>query len=231
MNENPMLVIKAYAHRHIDRWGHNADRFVRDCHYLDDSLDLEECRKAYDACLREHNRPVRPENLTLFNTEILTGYEPEVFCRQPEDDRCEHSGGAPEIDFVDGVDGERVPTLVVEFDYSSVDGDYDLEQRQHCVTATEMLLWLQEPLITADILHTKTQNMLRYKQQVLILILCPAALGNPTVSELAIRLGTTRQTLGKIVKDFKMRYPEVVTTWMRSSDDRRLLDQTDDSAG
>ena len=228
MSHNPFLTLKRYAERHLHRWGYDADRFLRDCGYLDDTLDLEECRRIYETCLRDSKRPLKPVHLTIFDPEILTGYEPEVFCRQPhEDERREHPGGAPQIAFEDGCEDERVPTLVVEFDYALIDGEYDQEQRQRCVTATEMLLWLQEPLVTCAIKNSTTPNMLRYKQQVLILILCPAALGNPTVSELAIRLGTTRQTLGKIVKDFKLRYPEVLTNWMKSAEARKLLEEND----
>jgi hypothetical protein len=45
------------------------------------------------------------------------------------------------------------------------------------------------------------------------------------LAELATRLGTTKQTLGKIVADFKLRYPEVQTSWMKSTNSR--ADQTE----
>ena len=171
----------------------------------------------------DEGEPLPPVPTYIFDIEMLNGREPEVFCRQPEEDnRREHSGGTPGIGF-EGTDDCRQPVPVIEFDYGSISGECDDEQHAYCVTTVEMLIWLQEPLITSRC--APTDNLFKYKYHILLLILCPHALGAPTLAELATRLGTTKQTLGKIVADFKLRYPEVQTSWMKSTNSR--ADQTE----
>jgi hypothetical protein len=223
--ENPAIELSAYAKRHLKKWGYNPDRFLGDCRYIDPTLNPETCLRTYAKAAKTDMGQKPPEGppIRLFDPETIFGHEPEVFCRQPEDQRREHGGGSPEIGYEDADETRRQPVMVVEFNYAAVDGEFDEGQRLQCVGMTEMLLWLQEPLVTSGISRSVTDNILRYKYHVLLLMLCPMALGNPTASQLAARLGTSRQMLGKIVADFKLRYPQFITGWMKSQEARHLL--------
>jgi hypothetical protein len=206
---NPHMKLEDYAKRHYKRWGFDMTRFCNDAQWLDPILDVSRLRALYVSAIQGKLEYLPGEPTYLVAPESLTGHQPEVFCRQPE--RREHAGGTPGVGFEAN---ESVQT--VEFDYSAVDGDYSDEQRAHAVTATEMLLWLQEPLLPELSFCAAGENMLTLKHHVLLLILCPESLGNPTLTQLAVRLGTSKQTLGKISKDFQLRYPEVQTSWMKN---------------
>ena len=153
--------------------------------------------------------------------------------------RREH-GGAPAIGVDYGFDyGEAglsdtqgydevaptaVPIVYFDFDevYRHLDGDRDEDARAAIMRlATDafagMLEWLQQEFVSPDSeIRWRLDTTTRCKLALLTLYQNPGLMGNPTLEQLANRLGISKQRLDILWAEFKRRFPGVVAPWEKS---------------
>jgi hypothetical protein len=213
---SPKMSLRAYAVRWLRKHSYDVELFLKHVGYVDPTCPPETARKALKDALCK--APAHLE-LPLDYPDDGRGTAPETFSTQqplPEGSGFES--------------GQVVP--VIQFDYNAVFADVDGEadQRQHLVSLLEMLLWLDEPL-PAEVSACPSPNLATYKRKLLQLILSPASLGCPSSSQLSRRLGVSRQFMGKILRDFKTRYPTVSTSWMKTDDACELLREAHQPGG
>jgi hypothetical protein len=162
----------------------------------------------------------RRDQLSMFQEDFGPAPEP-VRCRlRPKGERREHAGGTPDVVF-----DEEQHTQSVNFDfeeiYRNLDGEEDRASVDLIAAATAMmdiLDWIEEPWQNARV-AVATERVILCKRNVYRLIMRPQSLGNPTVTQLANRLGVTKQFLSKLVTDFRDRFG-VVSVWMKSAQAR-----------
>ena len=154
--------------------------------------------------------------------------------------RREH-GGAPAIGVDYGFDyGEAglsdtqgyaevapsaVPIVFFDFDevYRHLDGDRDEDARAAIMRlATDafagMLEWLQQEFVSPDSeIRWRLDTTTRCKLALLTLYQNPGLMGNPTLEQLANRLGISKQRLDILWAEFKRRFPGVVAPWEKSA--------------
>jgi hypothetical protein len=117
-----------------------------------------------------------------------------------------------------------VPVVLFDFDevYRHLDGDRDDDARAAIMKlAAEafaaMSLWLQEEFASPDSgVHWRPETSTRCKLALLALYSHPEMLGNPTLEQLANRLGISKQKLDLLWAEFKSRFPGVVAPWEKS---------------
>ena len=182
-----------------------------------------------------------PDQITLPILDSLYGpaaqpikYRPRKLLR-----RREHAG-APMVGidygFAYGEAGERdhqgyeiaapntVPIVFFDFDevYQHLDGDRDGDAREAILklaaeALAAMSLWLQEEFASPDSdIRWRLDTTTRCKLALLTLYSNPALMGNPTLEQLANRLGISKQKLDLLWGEFKKRFPGVVAPWEKS---------------
>jgi len=82
----------------------------------------------------------------------------------------------------------------------------------------DILDWIEEPWQNSRV-AVATERVILCKRNCYRLIMRPQSLGNPTLTQLANRLGVTKQFLSKLVTDFRDRFG-VVSVWMKSAQAR-----------
>lgn len=148
--------------------------------------------------------------------------QPEPRCRfRP---RREHAGGKPNSAFENGHATEAQPFNWQQV-YEDLDGEQDRAELDTIAAASamaDMLDWIQEPWQSGTGTKVNTDKMQRCKLNVLRLILRPTSLGNPppSLGQLGNRVGVAKQTLSKLVCDFRDRFG-VVSPWMASQEARQ----------
>ena len=165
--------------------------------------------------------------------------QPIKYCARKLSRRREHAG-APALGIDYGFDygegGERdqqgyesarpspVPVVLFDFDevYRHLDGDRDEDARAAILrlaaeALSSMSLWLQEEFASPDSgVHWRLETSTRCKLALLALYSHPEVLGNPTLEQLANRLGISKQKLDLLWAEFKQRFPGVVAPWEKS---------------
>lgn len=138
--------------------------------------------------------------------------------------RREHQGGTPVRAHENGTATEVQPFPWQQV-YADLDGEQDRAELDTVAAASamaDMLDWIQEPWRSGTGTEIRTDTMTRCKLMVLRLILRPTSLGNPVpnLEQLGNRCGVTKQTLSKLVCDFRDRFG-VVSPWMASKEARQ----------
>ena len=165
--------------------------------------------------------------------------QPIKYCPRTLSRRREHAG-APALGIDYGFDYSEagqcdqqgyesvrpspVPVVLFDFDevYRHLDGDRDEDARAAIVRlAAEafaaMSLWLQEEFTSPDSgVHWRLETSTRCKLALLALYSHPEVLGNPTLEQLANRLGISKQKLDLLWGEFKARFPGVIASWEKS---------------
>jgi hypothetical protein len=118
-----------------------------------------------------------------------------------------------------------VPVVFFDFDevYRHLDGDRDDDARSAILklaaeALSAMSLWLQEEFVTpgSDV-RWRLETSTRCKLALLALYSHPEVLGNPTLEQLANRLGISKQKLDLLWGEFKQRFPGVAAPWEKSA--------------
>jgi hypothetical protein len=165
--------------------------------------------------------------------------QPIKYCPRKLSRRREHAG-APALGIDYGFDygeaSERdqqgyesvrpspVPVVFFDFDevYRHLDGDRDEDARAAILklaaeALSAMSLWLQEEFVSPDSgVRWRLETATRCKLALLALYSHPEVLGNPTLEQLANRLGISKQKLDLLWREFKQRFPGVVAPWEKS---------------
>jgi len=124
-----------------------------------------------------------------------------------------------------GIDScETIPVVHFDFEevYRHLDGDCAEEAREAILKlAAEALAamseWLQEEFVSpSSDIRWRLDTSTRCKLALLTLYANPAALGNPTLEQLANRLGISKQRLAILWGEFKRRFPGVKAAWEKS---------------
>lgn len=110
----------------------------------------------------------------------------------------------------------------VEFPFDNICADEEKDQRRPLVGLIQLILWTHEPL-ESGFRNISTLKMTHCKFTLLQLFISQMSLGNPTLAQLGARLGTSRQFLGKLVRDFKARYPSLILPWFRTPEACAIL--------
>ena len=124
----------------------------------------------------------------------------------------------------DEVAPTAVPIVYFDFDevYRHLDGDRDEDARAAIMRlATDafagMLEWLQQEFVSPDSeIRWRLDTTTRCKLALLTLYQNPGLMGNPTLEQLANRLGISKQRLDVLWAEFKRRFPGVVAPWEKS---------------
>lgn len=227
-----IMHMRTYCRRWIKsrrKGGASRGEFVRQLTtYVDPGADPVTAGEIYDEVIREMGDGGLWANPEFELMHDLFGDEPLLFASQPPDsvnERRDHAGGAaphgwdPEAD-------ERVVVPIaepfVQFPFDDVCPDEAQDQRRPLVGLLQLILWAHEPLETG-FKNISTLKMTHCKFTLLQLFISPMSLGNPTLAQLGARLGTSRQFLGKLVRDFKARYPSLILPWFRTPEACALL--------
>jgi hypothetical protein len=125
----------------------------------------------------------------------------------------------------ESVRSSPVPVVFFDFDevYRNLDGDRDDDARAAILklaaeALSAMSLWLQEKFVTPGSgIRWRLDTSTRCKLALLALYAHPEALGNPTLEQLANRLGISKQNLDLLWTDFKSSFPGVIASWEKSS--------------
>ena len=81
-----------------------------------------------------------------------------------------------------------------------------------------MLEWLQQEFVSPDSeIRWRLDTTTRCKLALLTLYQNPGLMGNPTLEQLANRLGISKQRLDILWAEFKRRFPGVVAPWEKSA--------------
>ena len=224
--------LRAYCRRWIQsrrKGGASRAEFLHQLKtYVDPFADVVKAGEIFDEVIVELGDGGAWANPEFALMRELFGDEPLLFAAQPlykPDQRRDHAGGAaphgwdPEAD-------ERVVVPIaepfVQFPFDDVCADEAEDQRRPLVGLLQLILWAHEPLETG-FKNISTMKMTHCKFTLLQLFISPMSLGNPTLSQLGARLGTSRQFLGKLVRDFKARYPTLILPWFRTPEACALL--------
>jgi hypothetical protein len=182
-----------------------------------------------------------PDQITLPILEPLYGLPAQPIKYRPRKlaSRREHAG-APTVGidygFVYGDVGEcdsqgyeivtpnTVPIVFFDFDevFRHLDGERDEDARAAILKlAAEALAamsqWMLEEFVSpgSDV-RWRLDTSTRCKLALLSLYFNPSVMGNPTLEQLANRLGISKQKLDLLWAEFKQRFPGVMAPWEKS---------------
>jgi hypothetical protein len=202
MHTTNTLSLEKYAIRWLYSHSYDPDLFLKHVAYIDPGANIVSARKALEKVICERDKAPDKTIQNEFDFK-LPEVAPTYFAREPVD---ENGDSTKMLASEKGWEnGEIVNTI--EFDYDSITIEEGISERQRIeIYATlEMLLWIDEPVLSSTCKMCPDKLRLA-KLDCLKLIFAPHMLGNPSYEKFGQLYGVTKQTVGKLVGDFRLRY-------------------------